>query len=298
MPTLHITRGLPASGKSTWARQWVAEDPAHRAEVNRDHLRLMMHGGFVNAETQITAARDGAVLALLQRGTSVVVSDTCLPQRHARGLAQLALKAGAEVEIVDLANVPLEVCIERDAAREAKVGEERIRDMWDRFIRGRAYPLPLPDDTANAATQADLYEAKPGTPKAVLVDIDGTVALMNGRSPYDESRVDEDGPNTRVIDVVKALARDGHYIVFMSGRTAGCMDATADWLDRQGFGDYELHMRPVGDQRKDSIVKVELFDQHIRDRFNVTAVLDDRQQVVDAWRALGLTVLQVAEGNF
>ena len=62
MPTLHITRGLPASGKSTWAREWVAEDPASRAEVNRDQLRLMMHGGFVNAEMQITAARDGAVL--------------------------------------------------------------------------------------------------------------------------------------------------------------------------------------------------------------------------------------------
>ena len=50
MPVLVITRGLPGSGKSTWARQWVSQDPAHRAEVNRDSLRLMMHGGYADGK--------------------------------------------------------------------------------------------------------------------------------------------------------------------------------------------------------------------------------------------------------
>jgi hypothetical protein len=57
-------------------------------------------------------------------------------------------------------------------------------------------------------------------------------------------------------------------------------------------------MREYGDQRKDSIVKAEIFDQEIRGRYHVVAVFDDRDQVVRMWRSLGLTVFQVAEGNF
>lgn len=57
-------------------------------------------------------------------------------------------------------------------------------------------------------------------------------------------------------------------------------------------------MRPAGDSRKDAIVKREIFDQEIRDRWRVIGVFDDRQQVVRMWRALGLTVFQVAEGDF
>lgn len=40
MNTLTITRGLPGSGKSTWAKAWTAADPTCRARVNRDDLRL------------------------------------------------------------------------------------------------------------------------------------------------------------------------------------------------------------------------------------------------------------------
>jgi hypothetical protein len=61
---------------------------------------------------------------------------------------------------------------------------------------------------------------------------------------------------------------------------------------------WELHMRPAGDVRNDAIVKLELFDQHVRDRYRVAYVLDDRDRVVRAWRSIGLTVLQVADGDF
>lgn len=64
------------------------------------------------------------------------------------------------------------------------------------------------------------------------------------------------------------------------------------------MSDYELHMRPAGDRRRDSIVKAELFDRHVRDQYRVLVVLDDRKQVVEMWRSLGLTCLQVAEGDF
>jgi hypothetical protein len=87
--------------------------------------------------------------------------------------------------------------------------------------------------------------------------------------------------------------------VFLSGRTAGCQDATTAWLTQHVGGPFDgPFMRAAGDHRKDSIVKAELFDRHVRDTYDVTCVLDDRKQVVDTWRAMDLTVLQVAEGDF
>ena len=57
-------------------------------------------------------------------------------------------------------------------------------------------------------------------------------------------------------------------------------------------------MRKTGDFRKDSIVKKELFDENVRGKYNIEFVLDDRNQVVEMWRSIGLVCLQVADGNF
>jgi hypothetical protein len=144
-----------------------------------------------------------------------------------------------------------------------------------------------------------VHAAPPEGSKIVLVDIDGTVALMNGRSPYDWRRVGEDLPNPAVIAAVRAMHAAGHGIVYCSGRDAVCRPQTEAWLEQHvGVPYLALHMRPQGDSRKDSVVKREIFDTEIRDRYDVVGVFDDRQQVVRMWRSLGLTVFQVAEGNF
>ncbi|HEX8348187.1 MAG TPA: 5'-hydroxyl kinase, partial [Actinoplanes sp.] len=89
--------------------------------------------------------------------------------------------------------------------------------------------------------------------------------------------------------------------VFLSGRDSVCRPETEKALLR-AFPSLEwslrLHMRPEGDPRRDDHVKAELFDKHIRDRYRVVAVLDDRDQVVRMWRRMGLPTFQVAEGDF
>jgi predicted kinase len=304
MATLIITRGLPGSGKSTRARAWVAEDRAGRARVNRDDLRSMLHDGVWaghDTETQIIGARDVLVSSLLRRGLDVVCDDTNLPQRTARDLANLATACSASLQVWDLTDVPVEVCVERDAGRDRSVGEPVIRDLHRRYLAGKRYPLPLPvPDPATAfAEPLVLYVPPAGAPPAIMVDIDGTVALMGDRSPYDESLVHLDRPNVAVITSIQAMHAAGHAVLFCSGRTEACRADTEKWLARHvGVAHSGLFMRRVGDQRKDSVVKREIFDRHIRTAWHVVAVFDDRQQVVDAWRELGLTVFQVAPGDF
>ncbi|MFC3504488.1 AAA family ATPase [Micromonospora krabiensis] len=304
---LIATRGLPGSGKTTKAEEWVAVDPVRRARVNRDDLRKMVHNGVyikqgresAGTEKAIIAARDASIAALLRLGIDVINDDTNLPTRTIRDLRRLAVLAGADFEVWDLTDVPLVACIARDREREKPVGDDVIRDMERRFLRGRPYPLPVPDEAPDSPDDVVPYEPPAGKRRAVIVDIDGTVALMVARSPFDESRVHEDRPNAPVIAAVRAMFLTGHDIVFCSGRTDGCREATEKWLmENVGLPYAALHMRAAGDTRKDAVVKRELFDKHIRHEYRVAGVFDDRQQVVDMWRSLGLTVFQVAPGDF
>lgn len=307
MTTLIATRGIVGSGKTTRARAWVAVNPVGRARVNRDDIRGMAHDGAWHArddsspgtERATLAVRDAAISALLSRGVDVVCDDTNLPARTVRDLRRLAAAAGAGFEVWDLTDVPLDECIRRDTARvgRARVGEQVARDQHARFVAGRPYPLPLPDEPEPPVHQ--VYVPPPGAPAVVLVDLDGTAAVMCDRSPYDETRISEDTPNEPVLAAVRGMRAMGYDVVFCSGRTDGCRAATEAWLNAHtGIPYAALLMRAAGDQRADAIVKRELFDAHIRDQYQVIAVFDDRDSVVAMWRGLGLTVFQVAPGAF
>jgi predicted kinase len=298
MTRLLITRGLPASGKTTFARKL---QPGV-VRVNRDDLRRMLHGRRLyseHAENQVTLVQRTTVEALLRKGAAVIVDDTNLRGETVRRWAALAAKYQASFEVHDFTDVPLEECLRRDAERDPadRVGATGIRRMYDRYLAGRTLPLPIP---AVDPGDADVvYDPPAGLPPAFLVDIDGTVALMNGRSPYDWGRVGSDTPNHAVIAAVRAMHAAGNAIVFCSGRDEVARDETEAWLDLYVDVPYEaLFMRPQGDSRRDAEVKREIFETEISHRWRIAGVFDDRQQVVHMWRELGLTVFQVAEGDF
>lgn len=141
-------------------------------------------------------------------------------------------------------------------------------------------------------------------PRAVLVDVDGTLALRGDgpdvRRFYDWHRVGEDAPNPAVVELVQVLAESGRYrIVVMSGRDGVCLPETVAWLAEHKVPYHELWMRAPSDNRKDSTVKRELYEQHVTGRYGVAFVLDDRDAVVSLWRRdLGLPCFQVEYGDF
>lgn len=298
MTTLHIIRGLPGSGKTTLAASLVTEDCVR---VSRDDMRAMLTCNPAkqvldfDLEDAITVGLQATAGALLDKGVSVIVDETNLRRRNVKAWVNLAAQHGAEIVDHTTFDVTVDEAIERDARREHQVGARAIRDMHSRFLNKQAPELPEPD----RAELVDPYEQDWSKPSVWLVDIDGTLADMGDRNPYDETRVLDDQPNFPIDHLVEAITEgSGDGIVLMSGRSEACRATTALWLRRHGIHYRALHMRAAGDNRKDAVVKRELFDQHIRGNYNVIGVLDDRQQVVDMWRSLGLTCLQVASGDF
>lgn len=152
MTTLWITRGLPASGKTTWARQQLANwegGPGSIIRLNRDDLRRMaLPKGYGapehDAEQGITAARDAALAALLTAGYDVICDDTNLHGDYVEALIDIAHRAQADVEVVDFTHVPLEECLRRDRVRhpEQRVGEDVIRTMHSQYLADQAKGEP------------------------------------------------------------------------------------------------------------------------------------------------------------
>jgi predicted kinase len=282
---LIATLGLPASGKSTWAKgQVLAAPPGQVVRINKDLLREMLHADkFAGNKTESVTvqARDNLTHLFLTWGKTVIIDDTNFG--HLEKLEDLARGHGAEFEVKDFTDVPLKACIERDLARPKSVGHKVINKMHRKFV-AKQYEPPKFD---------------PSLPTAILVDIDGTLAHGGGlRSPYDYDKVHLDIVDEVVRDLVTDAYCRGDIIIVLSGRKDSCRDATYKWLVDHKVNFNRLYMRAADDDREDSEVKGDLYDEHVAGKFNVRYVLDDRDRVVDEWRARGLKVLQCEPGDF
>ena len=313
MKNVLILTGLSGSGKSTYARNYCAENP-NWLRVNRDDLRRSLLPVSLpeywqtwpdreknRIENLVNELQKTAILEGLQRGWHVLIDNTNLKLSYINEFRKLFIEHIDEVEIqYVLIDTPLDECIRRDRERPDSVGESVIRKQAEQLaILKKNVKFQKETLTRNPAFQR-VQDAT--LPRCVLVDIDGTVADKGTRSPFDWHRVGEDSPKWPIINLVKAMKASGYKIVFFSGRDAVCRSQTTAWLNEH-FGwqttDYELFMRPEKDNRKDSLIKHELFEGHILGRYYVEFVVDDRQQVVDMWRrTLGLTCVQVDYGDF
>lgn len=295
---LVITRGLPASGKSTYARNWVAFDPDNRVQVEKDEIRkdgrLFKDGKYSHKrgdEAIVLKERDRVIRKALSAGKSVISSDTNLIQKHITKLSSIAREYEAEVKIESFLDVPLAELIERDSKREDSVGENVIRRMFHESVK----------------TMPTFLNYDPKLKWLVVSDLDGT--LTNGpknRSPYEWHKVGNDELNLGVaalLDGVQFIygkrGIDDVDLFIFSGRDSVCRPETEAWLEANDIEYDKLVMRAEGDNRNDAIVKSEFIEEHIRGKYNVLFWCDDRPRVADVLRDVyGINVLQRGDPNY
>ncbi len=289
-----LTVGLPASGKSTWAKEQVALSKNALIRINRDDIRGMLHITKFSkqSEKEVTALQESLIRIAFANGRSVVIDDTNLNPATQDRLKAIADEHLAEVTVKHF-DTPREVCILRDAARPNPVGPEVINRMYWQYVNKR-YPRQKIDE--------DL-------PWAIICDLDGTLAdfkTTEHRGPFDVLKCENDDIVEHVRDILANFFYEkGDRIIFVSGRDETARASTMKFLERcsdfDGFKphNFPLLMRKEGDTRSDVIVKKEIYYEHIYGKYNVRFVLDDRDAVVNMWRReLGLFCLQVAEGSF
>jgi serine/threonine-protein kinase RIO1 len=142
--------------------------------------------------------------------------------------------------------------------------------------------------------------------QAIIIDIDGTVAeKYPPRDIHDLTKVAYDYPIWPTIKAIEGLISTGKYApIFVSGRQKKAAEATKQWLLHYiSFLPYEYHfgtnillfMRNDNDNRCDTIVKREIYENHIKEYYDVFCVFDDRKKVIDMWRSLGLFVFDCAQ---
>lgn len=280
-----LTRGCSGSGKTTWAEKYIKDNKDKpTVNINRDDLREILFIDYKfskKKEELITSIQYQMAENAIYLGYSIIVSDTNLNKKTTDRWEQFAKDNKLEVEYKDFV-VDFEVLKQRNDKRGLKsVPISVLRDQYSRYM-------------------PKLYKFNQEAPKAILFDIDGTLADHNGRGAYDLENLKNDLPIQHVIDILNFYKQD-HKIIIFSGREQGAQGqyklATEMWLDKHSIHYDLLKMRLHSDRRPDYQVKDEMVRSISKD-YNIILAVDDRQQVVDQYRLRGLKVLQVNYGDF
>ena len=144
MKKIILTRGIPASGKSTWAKQEVLKDPEHSIRINRDDLRNMCGKYWVPTREKYITACKGTILinAISFKFDTIIIDEMNLNPKengYLKGIVSMMNDTFKDnndkyiIEIKDFTNVPLDVCLKRDSKRENPIGENIIRNIFNKY---------------------------------------------------------------------------------------------------------------------------------------------------------------------
>ena len=307
MLILKLLRGISASGKNFFAEQFLAKNK-HWKMLNRDSIREMLSAGNKiwsqgqKIEQLVTDAQSFMCESLVQQGFNVLISDTNLSKRTLDFWSNKATELSVKFEVDDqFLTAPPLVCVARDAQRKNSVGADVIMQQFNNYIVPMGIEMRPASDFLPKHFNNDTRK-----PKAVCFDLDGSLAIfnrfdktaLNFRNPYDAAQCHVDMVNEPLRNVLNLYKQAGYVIILLSGRDSKFRPETEAWLDVNNIFYDSLYMRAVGDSRKDSIIKGEIYENLILPDFYVEVAYDDRKNVVDFLRLKNMTVFQVAEGNF
>ena len=277
MAKMTIMRGLPASGKSTKAKEIL--EHGNTVRINKDLLRTMLHCDKFTHHNE-SHTRDAArKLAdwFLSNGVNVIIDDTNLNPGTVQSWKDLAKVHSAKIEYIDMTDVAVDECIERDEERDSKVGRHVIEKM--------------------AMQHLDYLKDK----NIIVCDIDGTIADCKHRQHFVTGEkkdwksffeaMHKDAPRDNIIDDVYTEAvTSKSKIVFVSARPENYRNETLRWMyTNVPVSNPTLIMREGNDTRPDTPVKNDIYEKYLK-KANIVKVFDDRPSVIRMWREKGLDV--------
>lgn len=294
-----LCRGIQGSGKSTWAKTWVSEDPENRIRINNDDLRNMFGVYWVpSREDIVTKAKKEIVIYAMDKGYDIVIDNMNLNPKEIQYWetiinyhnGYMGKEIKYEIEFKDFF-IPLEECIRRDAVRPNPIGEKVIRDTWKRYKH--FIQTSEVEKYVNNLRAWDI-----GKPTCVVVDMDSTLCFNTTKRPwFGEGAAEgmkDDIPNGSILDIVYTLSNT-YPIILATGRDTSQEQVTLEWLANHKIYPNECYFRIEGDHRKGVEVKREQIEK-IASKYNVLAIFDDCEPIVKMYREMGFTVLQPNKG--
>lgn len=139
-------------------------------------------------------------------------------------------------------------------------------------------------------------------PKAIICDLDGTLSNATHRLHHIERRPKDwnsffkaqinDPINQWCLDLIQEQAAQGVEVLFVTARPENQSRSTLDWLHKNTSFKVELgrnlFMRPDGDRREDVIIKSEIYEDLIKEQFEVIMAVDDKKSIIQMWTTHGI----------
>ena len=307
MKKMIVLQGPPACGKSTKAKELLNQYGSDKAViVCRDSIREACGEYWVpSREDYISDVEEFTVKNALARDLIPIIDATNLNIKTIDKWNGIAAHYKVEIEWIEVV-VSYQEALKRDSNPDRKrpVGKKVLRDFYKRY-----YPHLI----AAMTDERYMLDWDASKRKAIIVDIDGTLALRNNRNPFDYEKACGDTPDFRMCRIIKSLIEsdENYEVFFLTGREdiGHCRRITSEWINdhvypKQGHNgflpkdNWTLLMRSEGDHRPDEVVKKEIWEEKIKPWYDVVAVFDDRDRVVKMWREVGLLCLQPYYGDF
>lgn len=325
MKKAYITIGVSASGKTTWTNQFLknhemlfksGKSSGVYCNINFDEIRalVLVEMGITKSiedfswdlwnlkyEKAMSKKAKHIFDNAVTQGYFIILSNTNVNKDNLIAKTKELESLGYSVEWVYF-DISYDEALKRDAGRKNGVGAYVIRKQWKNYLELKNKSFVVENakyiSSLGSVQTVEPYVFSDEKTEALMFDIDGTIANMVDRKAYDWDKVGQDKPDFIMQILIDGWLSLGKKIVFMSGRDGQCYQETKEWIlkyfskvdfDKEK-GNSVLFMREHQDMRKDYVIKKEIFDNKVRDSYNIVAVFDDRPQVVRMWHDLGLKV--------
>ena len=295
MSKLIILQGPPCSGKSTWAAEYKRQDDPEVIIVNRNDIRLEINNGkyTMEREDEVTEIEYYRVINGLKDGKTVILDATNLNPIYLKKWLRLPIEYTYEFKEF---YVPYAEAMRRSKARRDSGGLYINRNVMTRFYK-KYYPKEFREELTDRRV---IREPEVRLPSVVICDLDVTLALHQGREPFEWDLLKTDKIDPRLRLLLNNFM--GLYkVLFVTGRPESTRLATTEWLqdpENKLHSNWELFMRKNNDFSHGDDYKEKVYRENIEGKYNVLCVFEDSNKCVTRWRELGLLTCQVENSDY